>query len=405
MNVELRAISADEVDAFQQALGVTFGFDTSPEWRASFRQLFDVSRLTAAFDAGQIVATFGALNLQLTVPGGSLPTAGTTVVTVMPTHRRQGLLRAWMRQHLADVHDRQEPLAALWASESSIYGRFGYGPASERVVMSLDKSFAHLRQPVEIAGVMRLVDRQQAMELFPGVYQQAIRTRPGTFARSQSWWEHRVLCDPEEMRHGATSHRRAVQTRGGEPCGYVIYRTVGQFHQGPSRVQVLELTGIDPEAEKALWQYVFGIDLISSIEYGNQPVDDSLRWWLEQPRRMQRRTEDALWVRVIDVVSALEGRRYDRGGQLTFRMRDDLCPWNQGVYCLEVGQEGTASCRKTTSDPEIDLTPSALGSVYLGGNQLRDLARAGVVTGSRDALDRADGMFAWHPQPWCQELF
>ena len=75
-------------------------------------------------------------------PGGRLPTAGTSVVAVAPTHRRRGILRAMMTQHLAEVHEKGEPLAALWASESSIYGRFGYGPASERAVMKLAKSFA-----------------------------------------------------------------------------------------------------------------------------------------------------------------------------------------------------------------------------------------------------------------------
>jgi predicted acetyltransferase len=170
-------------------------------------------------------------------------------------------------------------------------------------------------------------------------------------------------------------------------------------------VQVVELMGVDPDAEKALWQYVFGIDLISSIEYGNQPVDDPLRWWLQQPRRMQRRTEDALWVRVIDVVSALEGRRFSAAGDVTFRVHDELCPWNDGVYRLEVEPQGTGHCQMVDAEPEIELSPYALGAVYLGGNRWRDLARSGTISGTASALQRADAMFGNHPLPWCQEVF
>ena len=262
-----------------------------------------------------------------------------------------------------------------------------------------------MQPPVDIRSGMRLVDRDEALAVFPGIYEQAIVSRPGTFARNRVWWEHRVLSDPEEMRQGATSHRRVLHTRDGDPSGYLIYRTVGEPSRGPHCVQVVELIGVDPEAEKALWQYVFGIDLISSIEYDNQPVDDPLRWWLEQPRRMSRSTEDALWVRVIDVVSALEGRRFSQAGGVTFRIHDTLCPWNDGVYRLEADQQGTDRCRTVDTEPEIDLSPYALGAVYLGGTRLQDLARSGVVTGTADALKRADALFTNHPLPWCQEVF
>ena len=156
---------------------------------------------------------------------------------------------------------------------------------------------------------------------------------------------------------------------------------------------------------EALWQYIFGIDLISSIVYWNQPVDDPLRWWLVQPRRMERRIEDALWLRPVDVAAALNERQYACAGAVVFCMRDELCPWNDGVYRLEVDGDGKACCQRTQADAEIDLTPYALGATYLGGHRFRDLARSGIVTGKADALKRIDAMFTWDPLPWCQEIF
>lgn len=405
MNVDIRPVSADDLESFQQTFSVPMGFDPTPEFAARFQKVFELQRLRAAFDGHDMIATFGAFSFTMAVPGSTLPVAGTTVVAVLPTHRRQGVLRSMMTEHLAEVHKNNEPLAALWASESSIYGRFGYGPSSERAVMTLDKSYARLRESISIRGTMRLVDQAEALNVLPEIFNHAARQRPGMFQRSRDWWEHRVLADLESMRGGATAQRRVVHMRSGKPVGYVLYRTKEDSAVNANQLQLVELVGIDPEAEKALWQYLFGIDLTCSITYWNQPVDDPLRWWLEQPRRMERRIEDALWIRPVDVPTALSGRQYSCAGAVAIRLCDPLCPWNDGVYDLEVDQDGTAHCQAGRGDPEIAMTPEALGAVYLGGHRFRDLARSGVITGTVDALRRADALFAWDPLPWCQEVF
>lgn len=308
MSIELRQPKADEMLLFHQAESVPFGYDPTPEAIERNLKTIDPDRLRAAYDGTQIVATFGAYSLQLTVPGGVVPTAGTTAVTVLPTHRRRGILRQLMEAHLLDVHERGEPLAALWASESSIYGRFGYGPAADLARTSLAKPFAVMAQPVDITGAMRFVDRDEAEATFPAIYATACRQRPGIFARSEAWWRHRRLDDPDFIHEGATKHRRVLHERDGRALGYVMYRT-RRSPEGDLTVIVIDLAAVQPEAEKALWQFIFGIDLAIEIRSW-RPLDDPLLWWLEQPRRMERRLEDSLWVRPIDVVNALNRRRY-----------------------------------------------------------------------------------------------
>jgi len=405
MDLRIRSIEASELELFQRTMGVPFFFDPPPGMAERFEKTIELERLRAAFDGEQMVATFGAFTLQMMVPGGKLPTAGTTVVTVLPTHRRQGLLRTLMTQHLGEVHERGEPLAALWASESSIYGRFGYGSASERAVTKIDKSDARLREPDDISGSMRMVDREQAIRVFPEVYDQAMQSRPGMSTRDRSWWEHRILADPKDLRFGASEHRRVVHVREDRPVGYVLYRTRTDSQSWETELHVVELIGTDSDSEKALWQYLFGVDLISTISYWNQAVDDSLRWWLEQPREMERKITDGIWVRPVDVIAALEGRRYSSPGSLMFAMRDALCPWNDGVYQLDVDDGGAARCRLTDGTPDLEWTPEGLGSAYLGGHRVEELGRAGVIRGSAEALRRADAMFAWDRAPWCPELF
>ncbi len=162
-------------------------------------------------------------------------------------------------------------------------------------------------------------------------------------------------------------------------------------------VKVIELIGIDPPAEKALWQYLFGIDLATSIDCWNQRVDDPLRWWLEQPRRLERKVEDGLWLRPVDVAIALSGRKYSCAGSLALRIRDSICPWNDGVWSLEVDPQGNAQCGRTNAKPTLELTAETLGMVYLGGHRFATLARSGLISGSAEAIRQADALFTWDP--------
>ena len=75
MSVDIRPISADEFDAFEHAMSVPFSFDPSPEGIDRVRRVAELDRLRAAFDGAQMVATFGAYSLTLTVPGGTISTA------------------------------------------------------------------------------------------------------------------------------------------------------------------------------------------------------------------------------------------------------------------------------------------------------------------------------------------
>ncbi len=144
---------------------------------------------------------------------------------------------------------------------------------------------------------------------------------------------------------------------------------------------------------------------MTTISHWNLAVDDPLLWWVEQPRELNRKLGDAIWVRPVNVVEALNRRCYSATGRLVFRFRDELCPWNEGTFALTANIEGQGRCEKTESEPELELTPFALGAVYLGGHRLRVLAKAGLVTGTPQAIQLADALFSWDQAPWCQEIF
>ncbi|MGH3034830.1 MAG: GNAT family N-acetyltransferase, partial [Gaiellaceae bacterium] len=181
MRVEIRAAGPDEALAALRPIWLYFGSEPQEDRAQRVLRLLAPGRLHAAWDGGEAVGGAGAFSFELTVPGGRLPAAGVTVVGVMPTHRRRGVLTAMTRAQLDDVRSRGEPLAALWASEGAIYGRFGYGMASLCGEIDLATAYAQFRAPVAWDGQARLVAPREALEGVSRVYDRVAASTPGMY--------------------------------------------------------------------------------------------------------------------------------------------------------------------------------------------------------------------------------
>jgi predicted acetyltransferase len=373
----------------------------SPEMLERFAQLLPRERMHAALEDGAVVGGAGAFPFDLSVPGGFLPCAGVTGVGVYPTHRRRGVLRAMMDAQLRDVHERGEPLAALWASEETIYGRFGYGLASWAGELKVERPYNEFAQPLERRGRVRSVTPEEASELLPPVWEAFRRQRSGVFARSDAWWALRQLRMPDEEK--ATPKRFVVLDLDGETRAYAIYRTEFRIEQGSaaSKLTVQEAVGATPRATAEIWRYLLDVDWMATVETALVPPDHPLFLLLASPRRARYRMGDGLWVRVVDVGAALSSRVYADGPPLVLGVRDEVCAWNAGRWKLEDG-----ACARTDAEPDLALDASALGSAYLGAvsfAQLRDALRLEELR--EGAVERADRLFAWRPLPWCPEIF
>ena len=122
MDLEIRPIAPDEAYDFIRADHRAFGQAIGDEELATHPPMQELDRSLAAFEGGQIVEGTHCRSFRMNVPGGELPTGGVIDVSVQPTHRRRGILTRLMARQLENVHERGEPLAALYASESIIYG-------------------------------------------------------------------------------------------------------------------------------------------------------------------------------------------------------------------------------------------------------------------------------------------
>jgi predicted acetyltransferase len=399
---EVRACTdQDEYGRAVGAIGQYFNPPPSEELLEQFVRTLPHERMHAAWEDGAIVGGAGVFPFELSVPGGSLLCAGVTAVGVHPTHRRRGVLRAMMDAQLRDVHERGEPIAALWASEETIYGRFGYGIASWAGELKVPHEWDAFAEPLEPAGTVRFVTPEEARELFPPVYEAVRRERPGLTSRSEDWWNDRQLRMPEQ--EADAPKRFVVLELDGEPAGYAIYRTHFGFEGGlpGSRLVVREALGATPQATAAVWRFLLDVDWMATVEVSHAPPDHPLFLLLAMPRRVRYRMGDGLWVRLVDVPAALSGRAYGEGRPLVLEVRDAVCEWNDGRWKLEDG-----SCSRTDEEPDLALDVSALGSAYLGAVSFAQLRAALRVEELREgSIARADALFAWRPLPWCLEIF
>lgn len=404
--MEVRIIDEGDVDDFITVLENTFGFEAKEERRQEFLKQYELDRLFAVFDDDAMVATGGAFSFDLTVPGGSVPCAGTTLIAVLPTHRRRGVLTRMMTFHFDEVASRGEPVAALWASEAPIYGRFGYGVASHFFRTKVTHRRLDFPHPALGSGAVRLVDRPVAEQLFPGLYEKIRAVRPGFLTRTPARWEWVHFHDPPEWRDGGTPRRYAVYEEAGEALGYVGYRQRENWDEGlPANVVSMgPMHALTPAAEEGLWRYLGGIDLVGTIEAWNGDPASILPHIVSDARRVTRRISDGMWVRILDVPASLSARRYAVDGSLTIELTDPFRQAAAGVFRLTGGPEG-AVCEPSAEPPDLRMDVRELGSLYLGGVSASDLARSGLIAGDEAAVRRADLMFGWHVPPWCPEVF
>ena len=394
----MRPIQQDELEAWYLVVTGAEGRDLTADELEYGGRGVHLDRTLAVFDDGRLVGTAHNEILDMNVPGAVLQSALVAYVGTQPTHRRRGIMTALMTRQLEDLHEEGVPLAHLQASESVIYGRFGYGIGAYCEDWSIDRHHTAFARTHERQGRTRFVDPEQMRQVFSEVSRRANAGRPGMVPLSEHRWDAR-LWDLEFTRGGSSRFFHIVYEDNGAVDGYVTYRIRGDT------LIVRELMAATHAAYASLWRYCFDVDLRTQTVVRDRPVDDPLPWMLADPRRMRRSLRDGVWLRLVDVQTALATRSYQASGSLVIDVKDATCPWNQGRYALEAGPEG-AHIRRTTAEPDITLSASDLATCYLGTASVSSLWRTGrVEVRAEGAPALADRMFStpvrpWSPDPW-----
>ncbi|MET0998583.1 MAG: GNAT family N-acetyltransferase [Marmoricola sp.] len=408
---QLKYVTAPTFTEFHRAISRGFQEPSRPEMLELDRQVFDSSRMFGFKVGRRWVSTCGDFERQLTVPGGAaVPTAAVTVVTVHPPYRRRGLLTAMMKHQLEQVAKRGEPLAALWASESLIYGRFGYGPATTRAVLSGTNRRLSFLPGVETTGSVDEVTREEFQKVAPGLHESMRPDRPGTMVRGADEWEFAIF-DQEFARHGASEIRYVLHyDAAGDADGFATYRfKEGGDEEPEGEVRIKDVWAEEPAAHASIWRYLLDLDLARTFRWWSAPTDEPLRHLVTDARAVGTSLTDNLYLRIADVQAALAARKYAAGVDLVIEVDDPLLPGNTGRYRIvtDGDPEGSsADVTRVTSAPDISLGILELGTIYLGGVRLADLHRVRRVTEhTPGAVGAASTAFGWHRAPWCPDMF
>jgi predicted acetyltransferase len=410
----VRVILPDELGDWLRVPRTAMLGDPIPdEGVETIRTMIEVDRAFGAYDGGpdtRPVGSAGTFSGEITVPGGATITAGAvTAVGVLPTHRRQGHLRRLMQVQLADVVEHDEPVAVLVAAEYPIYGRFGYGPATEACAIRIDAAVPGMWVDPP-SGSTELVDNDTFVKLLVDLYDAVRHDVPGHLGYDGHRWEVQT---GEIEWPGANGEDRRKQTKvvwrddAGEIAGLAAYSVKDHWVDNRPRCELRAgiLVTATAEAERELIRYFTAVDWTTTVHLQTRPVDDPVPLWLHDARgAVPHDRSDHVWARVLDVPAALTARRYAADGRLVLEI-DDPLGFASGRFALEGGPDG-ALCTPTYDEPDLTLDVKALGAAYLGGHTWHRLAAAGWVREARaSALERASTMFATPRAPWCALTF
>jgi len=362
----------------------------------------------AAVDA-MPVGTVDSWVTPLTLPGragtvGPLPEIemwAISGVTVAATHRRRGIARAMLEGELRAAAGAGLAIAGLTVTESTIYGRYGFGMAVPVENITVETKRAGWTGPAADVA-LEYVERERLAEVLGELHGRVRTQRPGNVDGFPFRWQTIAGTAPGS-KNGDATRGIVARDRAGETRGALAFRLEEGSHHAHHTLAIGHLVAESDEVRAALWRFALEHDLVGTVTADLQPVDDALPWLVVDPRAVERKAFDHGWLRILDLPRVLQARGYAADARVTLRVRDDL-GFADGTWSIHIAG-GAASVRRVEEDADLELGVSELSSVCVGGVALRSLAAAGRVTGDGAAIaafdaalraDRAPHLSIWY---------
>jgi predicted acetyltransferase len=405
MTIEVRPARADEMNqlglvgayvyagAFGDGADNVVSQSNRPEWTL------------CAFDGSRMAASYSCFPFTMRANGRAVAMGGVTAVGTLPEYRRQGLLRAITTRSLADMRERGQAVAALWASQAAIYQRYGYALASELVGYRIDSVDVGFADGDGGSARVARVDVDAGYDVLKKIYIEFVDERTCYLHRSKPLWMNNVLSSTPLA---GPAHIAVAYATDGAATGYVAYHVRNDKTGHPTRGQELvikDFVWLDADAYRSLWSWLARHDLVGRIVWPRAPADDPASELFVEPRLLNKQSRDGIWLRVVDARVALAERGYHASDSVTLDIAaDDLTPWNAGRYKLECSPDG-ATMTPSRGNVDLRLSVKALASLYSGYRSPRQLARWGMIDGDDAALERATRIFATRHAPHCPDNF
>ncbi len=397
MVAEIRRAEPEDLTALVALDYRNFGVAAKPTDAAEVKEVLDLDRFLVAVDGGDLVAAGGSFQMELTVPGGgTLPMSGVTWVSVLASHRRQGILRGLMTGLDELATEYEEPILGLGASEGPIYERFGYGIATRDRVIEIDRRRTRIDPRFEPDPV-RLVDAGGHVDEMMACFDRYRATQIGEVSR------------PTELFRAEFIEKNMVNFGAIHPDGYAIWSIENAWNNGhPAHVlTVKDLIAVTPAAHLALWNVVLSVDLVGPVRsLRTVALDDPLPYLLTDQRALRTvESNDSLWLKVADPVRCFQSRSLRGDDRLVIGVVDEtMVSATSGPDPTQIVAIGAGGCETTDEPVDIVATRSALGPLLLGV-AASQLAAGRRLHGDAVAIERADVLLGTGRTPHCRTPF
>ena len=352
-----------------------------------------------------MVSSTSAIPFTMRANGRAMPLAGVSTVGTLPEYRRQGLVRRRTTRAFADMRERGQAVAALWASQAAIYQRYGYAMTTVQRAYSVDTVEIGFHDGDAGSASVERLDVDSGYGIAKQLYIDYIADRICYLHRARATWLNNAL---QEVEADGPIHIGICCDASGEVQGYVVYTLRAGKRDHPSRNQeivVRDLAWLTLDAYRSLWSFLARHDLVGRVLWRSAPLDDPAPELFMEPRLLNTRDHEGLWFRVVDVATALEARGYDEADGVSIEIdKDDLAPWNAGTYRVAVSAEG-AEVSRSSAPADVQMSVKTLASLYTGFRTGRELAAWGLISGSEDGIRRADALFRTRHAPHCPDHF
>ena len=396
--MEIRQVTDEEFFRWRVAVRGSLGDHTTLEDTKFMRaHRVEIDRLLVCMDGDAMAGSGGADSFDMTLPGGArVPVAGVAYITTAPTHRRRGIQRNIMKRIHDDARERGDVASILWASQSSLYPRYGYGNSMPANEWHIDLRHTAYEHAPEWSGHYVKTERDEAIPLMTCAYERTREHRAGMISRTHKRWLYEI--HPEKTK----DEFFVIYVEGNDALAYARYTIEKDPHdEFKGTMHVVEAVATTDAAHAAIWRYLFDQELVDQLKAHARPVDDPLVWMLAEPRRLRRSINDAIWMKLLDIPAMIEGRTYPVEDSLTLQVFD--AETKQGTtLTIETGPEG-GRCKDSNATPDLVMNEAELAAIFMGAVECSMLSNVGLIDLSArtpDAALRADAIFHTTPAGW-----
>ena len=406
-NLKRKKINSENISDFAKAEAIAYTALASEYYINRLKKLATPDRAIALFDENKIIGTANSFGESISLPSNKkAKVAAVSYVSVMPTHRRQGILSEMMKIQLNEIHSiHKEPLAVLWPSESAIYGRFGYAPTHEKHY-SISKNNAKFLPQISSNNLkINFLNKKEAIECYVQVNNKLMESRPGVMELTNDWAERRIEdLISNHLSNGPSYFIGIFDNK--TPVGLVTYSIENNNDYGnmPASLHIWDILYLNIESAIKLWNFCLNIDLVEEIHAKGVPEDDVLEALLISPGDLNARLTTGLWIRIVDVINSLEARTYEHNGEIILKVDDSIIKDNNNTYLLNTNDKSTPKCEITSKNPDVEITIQGLSEIYLGTFDLNNLIASGNIK-NKKVIKTIKEIFKSESKPFCPMHF